>query len=357
MQVPSAVFAPRRAVRARSGSTLSGFLASVLALVLFAGPFLLDQEGPSWIGSDLRRVETDVPFAEDVALVEEELDLELATLLAEASDEWFGEDSAALRESGIVDLDRLESGRRVYEQNCSGCHGDSGDGAGPAARFLWPRPRIFRRGVFKFTSTESGGKPLRGDLYQVVTNGLAGASMPGFPLLPEEFRWDVVEYVRYLSMRGEFEHSMLDSAYDEEEEPDAEEWAEIIYERWDPDALRAVYPNVPETARDADSVERGRELFLDTELTACSACHGDTGRGDGPTSDSYEDDWGYGIRPRDFTAGVFRAGNRPEDLWRSIATGINGTPMGSFQGNLTGEQIWDVVHYVQHLASDGGEEQ
>ena len=108
--------------------------------------------------------------------------------------------------------------------------------------------------------------------------------------------------------------------------------------------------------RDAASIARGQEIFLDPNLTQCGICHGDTGRGDGVNADAYEDDWGYVLRPRDFTAGVFRVGEAPEDLWRSIATGINGTPMGAFDGNLTGEQIWDVVHFVQSLALGGGEE-
>jgi len=191
---------------------------------------------------------------------------------------------------------------------------------------------------------------------RVIQRGLAGASMPNFKLLPEEKRRDVVEYVRWLAIRGEFEQLILDEAYDAEEMPDTTELAEIVIERWKPKELRTIYPP-QETDFDAASIQRGHEIFVSTGLANCSACHGEGGIGDGPTADEYKDDWGYPIRPRDLTSGVFRAGEKAEDLWRSIATGINGTPMGSFRGALTGEQIWDLVHFVQSLSkSTGGED-
>ena len=34
----------------------------------------------------------------------------------------------------------------------------------------------------------------------------------------------------------------------------------------------------------------------------------------------------------------------------AIATGIGGTPMGAFSGNLSGEEIWNLVHYIQSLS-------
>ena len=49
----------------------------------------------------------------------------------------------------------------LFRRHCAGCHGISGDGAGPAAAVLDPYPRDFRNGVFKYTSTAGGAKPLR----------------------------------------------------------------------------------------------------------------------------------------------------------------------------------------------------
>ena len=46
----------------------------------------------------------------------------------------------------------------LFRRHCAGCHGISGDGAGPAAAVLDPYPRDIRNGVFKYTSTAGGGK-------------------------------------------------------------------------------------------------------------------------------------------------------------------------------------------------------
>jgi mono/diheme cytochrome c family protein len=318
-----------------------------------AAPFLHSQAAPS-PEDNLGRAEEDIPFAEDVAFFEEDFELELGAHIADGTAEWVAPDSDAFLRSGLIEPHRLANGRAVYALQCQGCHGAIGDGAGPASRHLIPRPRNFRGGLFKFTSTDTGGRPLRRDLFRVVTNGLSGASMPDFRLLSEEKRWDVVEYVRYLSIRGEFEQLMLDSAWDEEELPDSEELAEIVYERWSDERQRAVYPTAAEPPNDAASVARGETLFIDPASANCAACHGDKGLGDGPTADAYNDDWGYPIRPRNFAAGVFRVGSEAADIYRSVATGISGTPMGAFGNSVPPEDIWHIVHYVQHLAAQGG---
>jgi mono/diheme cytochrome c family protein len=174
--------------------------------------------------------------------------------------------------------------------------------------------------------------------------------MPHFALLADEMRLDIVEYVRYLAIKGEFEQLTLELAYDDETLPDAEELHEIIVERWDSDGLQPQFPGSSETARDQASIERGRALFNEPTKATCFSCHGPTGRGDGLTADGYRDGWGYPIRPRDLSAGVFRAGSEGADLWLTIANGIGGTPMPSYADALTSAEIWDLVHFVQYLA-------
>jgi mono/diheme cytochrome c family protein len=338
--------------RARAGGAAAAALYWILGLTLFALPFLREPQAPD-PDSDLNRSEQDLAFEEDVASFEAEFQLPLGEHVARASEEWFGPGSSRLAGSGLVELWRLDSGAKVYALQCAGCHGRNGDGAGPASPLLQPRPRNFRKGVFKFTSTESGGKPLRRDLFSTITRGLAGASMPEFRLLPEEQRWNVVEYVRWLSMKGEFERLVLESAWEDEELPDPEELGEIVYERWSEPRARVVWPGASEPPRSAEGIERGREIFVDRAAANCAACHGESGRGDGPTADEYLDDWGYPIRPRDFTAGVFRAGETGADLYRTIAVGIQGTPMGAFGSTIAAEDIWHLVHYVQSLAEGG----
>ena len=120
--------------------------------------------------------------------------------------------------------------------------------------------------------------------------------------------------------------------------------------------LRDAYPYYlagrAETPNDEASIARGREVYFDTAVANCASCHGDTGKGDGPSAEGFDDGWGYPIAPRDLTTGVFRAGSSPADLYRSIATGINGTPMPSFSGSLSPEEIWDLVHFVQNMSKE-----
>ncbi len=361
----------------RAGMTAPALLFWLFAIALFVLPFLQQKADASfglgdprskalWASEDTPFNELDLPYWERVAAVQERigesLEGDLRQSIEEASELYFGIETKEqkLRNSGVIEWERLAAGHETYNEVCAGCHGGTlwsnsvpGDGAGPAARYMEPRPRNFRKGLFKFSSTQSGQRPMHKDLYKVVSYGLAGASMPHFKLLTEERRWDVVEYVRYISLRGEFEELFLTFTEDDEELADAEEVAEIVNSRWHPDKLSSVFPSTPETANDEASIARGRELYVGAKA-GCNGCHGDTGVGDGPSADAFKDGWGYPIKPRDFTGGVYRAGSENGDLWVVIATGINGTPMGAFKAVLTSDEIWDIVHFVRSLEKTEG---
>lgn len=127
----------------------------------------------------------------------------------------------------------------------------------------------------------------------------------------------------------------------------------------------------------AASIQRGAELFQ-SEITGCATCHGPTGRGDGKIQDfdEWTKDWtiraGIDPRnrsewkplrklgalkpivapPRNFSTGVFRGGSQPEEIYRRIVGGIEGSPMPAAplqpqnpQG-LTPDQVWDLVNFV-----------
>jgi mono/diheme cytochrome c family protein len=85
--------------------------------------------------------------------------------------------------------DLLETGRQVYIQNCSSCHGDSGRGDGPDGEQFNPRPRNFVSDSLKL-----GFQPA--ELYHTVTAGITGTMMASFQFLSERDRWAVVHYLR-----------------------------------------------------------------------------------------------------------------------------------------------------------------
>ena len=89
--------------------------------------------------------------------------------------------------AGPVGRDELtQEPRGLYRQHCAHCHGVTGDGMGPTARFLNPYPRDYRPGIFKFKMTEKSDKPKKEDLLRTLKEGIPGTAMPSFMVLPED---------------------------------------------------------------------------------------------------------------------------------------------------------------------------
>jgi len=87
------------------------------------------------------------------------------------------------------------AGRAVYERKCALCHGEKGDGKGPGADLLDPRPRDFTTGIYKIRTTVNK-TPTDRDLFDVITRGMPGTFMPAWDVLPEKDRWNLVAYLK-----------------------------------------------------------------------------------------------------------------------------------------------------------------
>ena len=62
------------------------------------------------------------------------------------------------------------------------------------------------------------------------------------------------------------------------------------------------------------------------------------------------DDWGFPIKPADFTQRwTFRGGPTREDIFRTMTTGLNGTPMPAFGDALKPEERWAITDYMYSL--------
>ncbi len=247
----------------------------------------------------------------------------------------------------------LARGQQVYQERCVQCHGVSGDGNGPSGRFMYPRPRDYRKGIFKFTSTPYGFRPLRTDLVRTVRQGVRGTSMPAFHLLPDNDIECVVDYVLALTRRGELEQQLIGLA-ESEEAVDGElvrdDLIPTIVGRWTEAESAEVLPATPKPRFTREHAERGKQAFLSK---GCSKCHGEDGRGQ--TADNRgADAWGFQTRAADLTSGMLHGGNQPVDIYRRIYNGINGTPMPSFANALKEEPdtIWDLVAYVLLVSNE-----
>ena len=113
---------------------------------------------------------------------------------------------------------------------------------------------------------------------------------------------------------------------------------------------RSTLPSAPKSTK--ESIEAGKKLYEDN---GCVKCHGTLGRGDGPSAPTLKDDWGHPIRPADLAQSwTFRGGSSREDIFRTMSTGLNGTPMPSFADALTPEQRWAITDFIVSLSGSDG---
>src|SRR5439155_1029531 len=154
------------------------------------------------------------------------------------------------------------AGKKVYEKCCAGCHGDTGAGDGPAAAHMLPRPRNFTGAVYKIRTTASGQLPTDADLMRAIDEGLPGSAMPAWKgRLSDAERRDVMAYLKTFS-----------SFFADTSQHVA--------------ALK--FSSAPAGGTDPSALKEGRRFYEDS--IHCNKCHGDQGRGDGPSAPTLKDD-------------------------------------------------------------------
>ena len=223
----------------------------------------------------------------------------------------------------------IAHGKEVYERRCLGCHGANGDGNGPAATFLYnQRPRNFNNAVFKFRLTKES-IPTDGDLLRTISRGVRGTAMPPWYDLPINDRLAVIQYIKYV----------------------------LAVDRSDPAKPYAFFTEEPPSAPlyigrppppTQQLLDRGKEVW---EQAKCWECHGKTGKGDGEKAAGLKDDEKFTMVPADLTLGQFKSGPAVEDIYRTITTGLNGTPMPSYRDSFPDEDRWALSYYVFSLSS------
>ena len=216
-----------------------------------------------------------------------------------------------------------ESGRAVYQKNCAQCHGDKGDGEGYATPHLVPRPRDFTTGAFKVRTSPSGALPTHEDLVNIIRRGMPYTSMPAWPDLSEQEVSNLAYYIKTFSPNFASPETI-------------------------PEPIEL--PDAPGSSE--ESIALGKTLYVET---GCVKCHGNLGRGDGPSAPTLTDDYGRPIRAANLTQNwTFRGGSSREDIFRTMTTGMNGTPMPSFVDSLSVEQRWAITDFIASLSDGDG---
>lgn len=236
---------------------------------------------------------------------------------------------------------KLELGRETYANYCVGCHGESGDGAGPAARFLDPKPRDFRGGRLKFASVESGQPPRDEDYFHTITEGLSGTAMPAFPLLTNIEREALVAYVKTFRKKQEVPGDRL------------------------------LLPKDPFATDAKAGVEAGQKVYH--QFVKCWSCHPSYAtpsevdrwakeakavspplRPNAYESETKDSEWGKPIRAPDFLSDPIKTGFSVEGLARVVGNGIGGTAMPAWGSMLKPKELWGLAYYVRSLALKRG---
>jgi mono/diheme cytochrome c family protein len=178
---------------------------------------------------------------------------------------------------------------------------------------MFPRPRDFSSGIFKYKSTAAGEPPTDTDLVRTVRDGLPASAMPYFAgLLSTDELAAVVQQVKSFSA--------------------------VFARPGRPIEIPTSIPNSPE------SVARGKALYASQ---GCAACHGNAGRG----GQSFDDGSGHQVFARDLTAPwTFRGGSRAEDIWLRLTTGMMPGPMPAYADVLSADARWDLANFIVSLA-------
>jgi len=326
------------------------------------------------------------------------------------------DDPFVLQETGL-DLQkiRIAAGpvkgytQGLFRLHCVHCNGITGDGMGPTALFLKPYPRDYRQGLYKFKSTPSNYPPTHQDLMRTLEEGVNGTAMPSFKLLPQAEIEALVEYVKYLSLRGQTELALINYASTEVDADkdfttgkdvliDGDNMLAAIVGKWQSAPSQATpVPPKPADFGALASIERGKQIFYGNG--GCVKCHGPTALGDGQI---VADEWTKRVQdivktageqqkqladltgearsvqaqhvaelihalhvdalpprdsaPRNLRQGIYRGGRQPYELFYRVSNGINPSNMPGIasQQGMTPDDIWHVVDFILDLPFEPG---
>lgn len=267
----------------------------------------------------------------------------------------------ALAEGKSVAPEVLNDGYEGYMLYCYACHGEKGDGRGPAAPAMRPAPRDFTQGLFKFAGVTAGALPHDDDLDALIKNGLDGTPMLPWDVSPRE-RHAIVQYLKTFSPRWK------------EEAPG-----------------QKVLPDGPDPwqGKEAAAIELGKRIYhfsgarmskegqLEQIFAGCSTCHpayvpGDELRGlahqtgvapveredlyrpAAKETDYVVDGHKLVVLPTDFLFQRVKTGTSLPALYRAIAAGIGGTAMPVWKPPLGDNDLWALAHYVKSLTDIRG---
>lgn len=223
----------------------------------------------------------------------------------------------AVRETTVVRRPTLDRGAVGYLAYCAVCHGARGAGDGPLAIELATqgaddRIELGNRATLDALGRDSVSKLIAAG---VKHTGRSNLTPPWSGLIDEGTRGAIADYV--MTLPDTLTTPMADA--------------------------HAFYLSSP-----IAGAPRARESYV----YYCSSCHGQRGKGDGPSADLLNER--QSVRPRNLTDHGYFAKRSDDDLKAALSLGGGHVGrslyMPAWNHPFTSEQVADFVAYVRHLS-------
>lgn len=238
----------------------------------------------------------------------------------------------------------LNLGQNTYGEYCVQCHGVKGDGQGTAAPGMFPPPRDFTKGLYKFANVVGGEIPHDDDFHRIIRHGLRGTAMLPWDISDE--RLDAVtQYIKTFAPEfWEGKDKVLGTRYELPADPFGDTYRH-------------------------QGIEKGRKVYHIT--AACIQCHrgyetkadisafnaeinGAPMKPEEFAADLYsikpqDSEFGYKSIPPDFTYHYTRTTVDLESTVQRLMYGVHGSGMPGWKDVVTDEELWALAYYVQSL--------
>ncbi|MFQ5672133.1 MAG: c-type cytochrome [Nitrospinales bacterium] len=221
-------------------------------------------------------------------------------------------------------------GAGVYKNYCAQCHGFKGEGDGPGASGLNPKPAVHAQMALNKMQEEY--------LYNVVFYGGKSvgksALMPDWGLtLPPQDLADVIAYLKATFTGGKTSAEATAPLTQCPQPRKTQKAPADIHDKSNP-----LEPS-------AANIKAGRILYQrKAKPRACKQCHGMDGDGGGPMATQ-----SMSPKPRNFTCSPMMKNLTDGQLFWIIKNGSAGTQMPAYK-KLKDQQVWQLIHYLRQFA-------
>ena len=226
-------------------------------------------------------------------------------------------------------------GAPIYKEYCTQCHGANGQGDGPGASGLEPKPAVHAKMALSEFPEDY--------LYNVIFYGgkSVGKSpnMPDWGLtIPPQGVADLIAYLR-VTFKGEPGASEAAPA-----QASVKKARGDCPQKRNTKTVSSNYKGLKNPLElTSANLKAGEELYQKTaKPMACKLCHGTYGDGNGPGGA------GVNPKPRNFTCTSTMKDISDGQMFGIIKAGSPGTTMPAFN-NLKDKEVWQLVHYIREL--------